>query len=81
MLSLRLLGNIFDLEILFWERSGTFRDYGIWCTRSATFNKLSGDKYPEDHLSRYQQASGKTMEKIVAAARLSLRRMRMVMVT
>ena len=27
MLSLRLLGNIFDLEILFGERSGTFRDY------------------------------------------------------
>ena len=27
MSSLRLLGNIFDLEILFGERSGTFRDY------------------------------------------------------
>ena len=27
MSSLRLLGNIFDLEILLGERSGTFRDY------------------------------------------------------
>ena len=32
MLSLRLLGNIFDLEILFGERSGTFRDYAVTMT-------------------------------------------------
>ena len=33
MSSLRLLGNIFDLEILFGERSGIFIDYGcgrVW---------------------------------------------------
>ena len=31
MSSLRILGNIFDLEILFGERSGTFRDYAYTC--------------------------------------------------
>ena len=29
MSSLRLLGNIFDLQILLGERSGTFRDSGV----------------------------------------------------